>query len=654
VKKAFLIFILILSASAAFAVNGTTLDPSLNLFSARQMGMGGVSIGFANDANGVFTNPSGLVKLDFPQLTASSRKIMMDETQYSLLSWALPTNYGTFGIGYVGMGSGGSLPSMLDPATGRIIINPSLEAGSYSNSVVAFSYAKEIYIKQLNKDVALGGNLKFFNQSLSGGGAADSATGMGIDLSANYRPLPWLKVGTTLQNILGGSVKWSSSQDKVGGYYKLGSEINLLGASEEALKPYPQVLKAGIDLDLPSSVLAASNSMLYHLGLEYFPQKNIALRAGINQETNGSGLTLGVGVVNGGFRFDYAFVQRPGLPGDTPHYFSLSYVGERVLSVFRKIKSKLAHLKILSPRDRLITDQDFIDVSGEAWGEKTYDQKRVWTVTSISATQDAFEVTEREPLSLLQLDGQPVEQGTVEARTTLKHGRNVVQLFGVTSPEISAEATMASVVNTTEVKVLKILPFSDVSMESWALEPIYLNVVMGMITGYPDNSFKPEKGITRAELVALLVRSLGLPADTLDPYASFEVFSDVKPKHWAAKYIIYGSTLKYVTGYPDGTFKPNKVLTRAEGITILSRYASLAEEMGITQAPFSDLKVDFWANKYIIPAKAAGMLKYLEGQEFKASAPFSRAEASEVLYRVPAIQKKAEQFWNSGVISATQ
>ena len=107
-----------------------------------------------------------------------------------------------------------------------------------------------------------------------------------------------------------------------------------------------------------------------------------------------------------------------------------------------------------------------------------------------------------------------------------------------------------------------------------------------------------------------------------------------------------------MTGYADGDFKPNKVLNRAEGVAILARYAGL-EDLS-AGSPFPDLKTDFWANKYIEPAKKAGLLNYLAGKEFKPSEPFSRAEACEVLYRVPDIQKKVDEFWNTGVISAAR
>jgi hypothetical protein len=648
-------FIILAMALPALAVNGVALDPSRNIFNARQLGMGGVSIGFANDANSIFTNPSGLTKAEFPQLTASSRKIMLDETSYSLLGWAVPTDYGTFGIGYIAMGSGGSFPTTLDPNTGRIILNTSLEAGSNSNSVLAFSYCREMEVPRLENKLSVGGNLKLFNQALSGGGYSDQGSAMSIDLGANYLALPWLKVGAVLQNLLGGTIKWNGSEDKLGSTYRLGAAVNVLGSSEEALREYPQPLKAEIDIELPSGVLSSSNSMLLHLGTEYFIQKNISLRAGINQEATGSGLTLGVGFINGGFRFDYAYAQRAGLPGDAPHYFSLSYIGERVLTISKKLKGKTAHLKFLSPRDRMLTDQSTLELKAEAWGEKVIDRKKTWTVTAISATQEITQITEPEPLDQLYLGGKKLEkQGTIESQEDLVSGRNVFRLVGYTSPEIvSADNVIPAAMHTAEARVLKVSPFTDTPITNWAAEPIYLNVVLGLITGYPNNTFKPDKGITRAELVTLLVRSLGLPSSTIDPYGSFEVFSDVKTKHWAAKFITYGNAIKYVTGYPDNTFKPNKVLTRAEGVTILARYAGLTEEAAGT-APYPDLAPEFWANKYIAPAKAAGLLKYLEGRTFVATGEFTRAEASEVLYRVPAIQKKANEFWETGIVSAAQ
>ncbi len=624
-------------AVPAAAVSGISLDPSLTPFTARQIGMGGLSVGFADDASGIFNNPSGLANIKFPQLVAASRKLVLDETQCNLIGGAVPTDYGTFGFGYVAMGTGGSLPTMLDPATNRIIIDPSREAMSYDNSVMAFSYAREIKIQQLPNKISLGGNLKLFSQGLSGD-ISSTASGMGLDLAASYRANEWLRVGASLQNLLEGNMQWEGGDsDAIGGNYKLGCRVNIMG-SKEALYEHPNPLYGGIDLDIPHSTLTGTN---YHLGVEYFPIKNVALRTGLNLEQNGTGISFGVGLTSGGFRFDYAFAERPGIPGDTPHYFSLSYVGERTVSVIHKLKEKRPHIKFIQPRDRSVTDKPFVAVTAEARAERILDTKTVWAVTAISETFEVKETLAYEDLTPVYLNGVITDQvGTIEYSSPLGLGRNVFEILGYTSPEGQAGSG--------EVKVLRIVPFSDTPMTHWAIDPIALSVTLGLVTGYPDRTFKPERGITRAELVTLLVRSLPVKLAETVPSTGFR---DVPTTHWAAKYIAYGSYRKLITGYPDGTFKPNTVLTRAEGVTILVRYAQLVEKEGLP-APFPDLKADYWANKYITPAKEAGMLKYLEGKNFEPSKPFPRAEACEVLYRTPTVQRRVDHFWETGVVSA--
>ena len=150
------------------------------------------------------------------------------------------------------------------------------------------------------------------------------------------------------------------------------------------------------------------------------------------------------------------------------------------------------------------------------------------------------------------------------------------------------------------------------------------------------------------------MRSLALPQANFDQLGSTEVFKDVPASSWAFKYVTYGSGAKYVTGYPDGSFRPNKVLSRAEAAAIFARYAGLAEGSAESTAPFPDLNPDFWGNKFIAPAKAAGLLKYLEAKDFAPTAEFTRAEACEVLSRVKEIQEKVEQYWKTGVIPVSQ
>ena len=79
---------------------------------------------------------------------------------------------------------------------------------------------------------------------------------------------------------------------------------------------------------------------------------------------------------------------------------------------------------------------------------------------------------------------------------------------------------------------------------------------LGIITGYPDGTFKPNKPITRAEFAAIAAR--------FDETQSGKsaTFSDVIG-HWAAKEIGIAYYNDWIKGYPDGTFKPDQNITRA-------------------------------------------------------------------------------------------
>jgi len=625
-----LIALSLIFSSSVFAVSGTSLDPSASLISARQLGMGGVSIGFSDDGSGIFANPAGLSNLEFPQLTGLSRRIMLDETQYSMLGWAMPTDYGTFGLGYVGMNTGGSYPTMLDPGNGRIIINPSLEAISYGNTVTFLSYSKNI-----RNNLSLGGNLKLFSQSFTGG-LSSKANATSLDLAALWQFKPWLSIGANLQNLQEPSLAWEGGEaDKLGGFYKLGCKVNILGASHEALRTHSQKLNAGFDFNLPHSTMAESS---YGLGLEYFPADKIALRTGINPAF---GLTFGVGLTNGGFRFDYAYAVKSDIPGDVPHYFSLSYVGERVVTKSEKLHEKVPDIKFLQPDDKTITDASTITVTIEAKAKRVIDETTTWTVTAISETKEVTKLVRKENLVNASFNGIAAKGGIIETISQLQMGRNVLRAFGYTAPETQ---TPEPIFGTGEARVLRYIPFTDLHATHWALRPIVLCNTLKLVKGFPDDSFKPDKGITRAELVTLLVRTV--PVD-LDLLSSSTPFNDVKETHWAAKYINYGAEKGLVQGYPDGTFVPNRVLNRAEGVTILARYSGLTEEVG-SDSLFPDLAPDYWANKYIYPAQKAGLLEYLVGKEFEPTTPFTRAEACEVLYQTDNIQKQVDYFWDTG------
>lgn len=106
--------------------------------------------------------------------------------------------------------------------------------------------------------------------------------------------------------------------------------------------------------------------------------------------------------------------------------------------------------------------------------------------------------------------------------------------------------------------------YSDVAYGKWYNNPISTMSALGIITGYPDGTFKPNKPITRAEFAAIAAR--------FDETQSGKsaIFSDVIG-HWAAKEIGIAYYNDWIKGYPDGTFKPDQNITRAEAMTLINR-----------------------------------------------------------------------------------
>ncbi len=168
--------------------------------------------------------------------------------------------------------------------------------------------------------------------------------------------------------------------------------------------------------------------------------------------------------------------------------------------------------------------------------------------------------------------------------------------------------------------------FKDVPVGYWAKGPIESLAAAGIISGYPDGTFQPEKTLSRAELCTLLMKTKEPKSGKTEKPA----FKDVSEKHWAASYIAQAAGEGMVGGYPDGTFRPNQSLTRAEAVKILVAFAGI-KTAKVTERPFPDVAVTHWATPFISAAKNAGILDYLAGKDFVPNRELTRAEAAEMI-----------------------
>ena len=106
--------------------------------------------------------------------------------------------------------------------------------------------------------------------------------------------------------------------------------------------------------------------------------------------------------------------------------------------------------------------------------------------------------------------------------------------------------------------------YSDVSEDAWYNNAVSTLSNAGIIDGYEDGTFKPDGNITRAEFATIAVRFFEATYDGGD------LFSDIAG-HWAQDYINEAANAGIVDGYPDGTFQPQQLITRAEAVTMVNR-----------------------------------------------------------------------------------
>ncbi|MEW6574367.1 MAG: S-layer homology domain-containing protein [Bacillota bacterium] len=173
------------------------------------------------------------------------------------------------------------------------------------------------------------------------------------------------------------------------------------------------------------------------------------------------------------------------------------------------------------------------------------------------------------------------------------------------------------------------VPFPDVPPGHWAAQAIGTLAARGVLAGYPDGSFKPEKPLTRAELAALLSKFLGLKAA-----ASGDTFADVPPGAWYAGAVAAVHQKGLMSG-ASGRFRPDAALTREELAAVALRAAGISIQ-DLTPAFADAQRIAPWARQAVATAAAAGLVTGVGKNRFAPKEPVTRAQAAAILYRLAA------------------
>ena len=203
----------------------------------------------------------------------------------------------------------------------------------------------------------------------------------------------------------------------------------------------------------------------------------------------------------------------------------------------------------------------------------------------------------------------PAPQPSAVFNKALVSDQNIIETVKALAEKAKAGAAVSSL--------------SDVNGH-WAKQTVDIFMKLGFINGYEDGTAKPDQKITRAEFVSILSR-------IFDVKGTENVQLQDINSHWAKAAIAKYAAAGIIGGYGDGTFQPDKTISREEMVVILSRLVQMdAVTKDAAKGSFSDLNSSYAADA-IKQAAQAGMVSGKSDGIFDPTANSTRAEALQII-----------------------
>lgn len=170
--------------------------------------------------------------------------------------------------------------------------------------------------------------------------------------------------------------------------------------------------------------------------------------------------------------------------------------------------------------------------------------------------------------------------------------------------------------------------FEDVAAGSYYSDAVDYLVEKGVLEGFPDGTFQPNTGVTRAQAAKILVEALGLEVS-----ATVELgFTDTKDDVWYSGYVAALVEAGIVQGNPDGTFAPGATITRAELAKMVVVAYGLMQDDNV-EIPFTDTVNGAWYEDYVNTLYSLGVVNGVTLTAFGPGETVSRAQSAVFVHR---------------------
>lgn len=173
-------------------------------------------------------------------------------------------------------------------------------------------------------------------------------------------------------------------------------------------------------------------------------------------------------------------------------------------------------------------------------------------------------------------------------------------------------------------------PFADVAPGTWYYNAVQYAYEHGLMSGTGQGQFSPDLTTSRGMIVTILYRLAGSPA-----VSGASAFSDVSQNDWYAAGVAWASANGIVSGYTDGTFRPNADITREQMAAILYQYARFQGKLDSGRADLSSFadagSVSAWAQEPLSWAVSQGLISGMSAHTLVPGGSTTRAQAAVIL-----------------------
>ena len=353
-----------------------------------------------------------------------------------------------------------------------------------------------------------------------------------------------------------------------------------------------------------------------------------------NGDTDGDGQPNDIGNNN----VKFAFVR------NDDHTVSVYYKDADTSNDYRELSGDKKDEILVRSEQRLGTstvsqttynfDLTWADPSSEAEITSFQLAGQTGTVTNTSETERT--ITVRVPYGTSLTGLVATFQKSLGANVTIGTTTGLPFISGVTSMNYTSDVVVyvtsedKTVRNRYTITVEEGISFSDVNSGAWYYDNVMDAAENGYVTGYTDGTFRPLNSITRAEFASMIAKAMDYDSN---PEETPSAFPDVAEDFWGKAAINFCAQNGIISGYSDGTFQPNKAITRQEAAAILNNAFDLAEKVGVSTDLFADdARISSWAEIHVYAAKAAGLMKGDAGtNNFRPTSSITRAEAASIL-----------------------